>query len=149
MKNIVLQGKWVIRAPREAVYAVISDFEKMPERFPAVSEKMTVVKREGNRLEIDGVAKTFGQKIGVKMKTELHPGEGFTSDNVSAMGTAGHEEMRLLDHPEGTLIDYRYDVSLKTHFWMILAKPLLGWYAMRFWEKAFIDRLKQLLEPPR
>jgi hypothetical protein len=120
----------------------------MPERFPAVAEKVIVTKRVGNRLEMDVVAKTFGRKIAVKMRTELLPGEGFVSDNVSDMGIAGHEEFLLRDHPEGTRIDYRYDVAFKTRFWMLFAKPLIEWYAMWFWKKSFIDALRDILERP-
>lgn len=146
MNKIILRGSWLVRAPREDVYNVISDFEKMPENFPAVAEKLTITKREGDCLEIDAVAKTFGRKIPVRMKTRLLPGEGYKSDNISELGTAGHEEFLLRDHPEGTMIEYSYEVVLKTRFWAVFAKPLIGWYAMRFWKKAFIDRLKDMLE---
>ena len=48
--------------------------------------------------------------------------------------------------PAGTRINYTYDVELKNTFLRIFAKPLIGWYAMRFWRRAVIDNLKELLE---
>lgn len=144
--TISLRGKWLVNAPVDAVYRIVTDFERMPERFPRVAERLTVVGRDGNRLKIDAVARTFGRSIGVKMDTLLLPGEGYVSDNVSEMGTSGHEEFRLRTHPEGTLIDYRYDVRLNTWFWVVFAKPLIGWYAMRFWKRHFIGRLREIVE---
>ena len=38
MKHVSLRGTYVIRAPREKVYAVITDFEKAPEYFPSVAK---------------------------------------------------------------------------------------------------------------
>lgn len=43
------------------------------------------------------------------MKTQILPGKRFISDNDSyQVGTSGHEELFLFEHPEGTLIDYVY-----------------------------------------
>lgn len=147
-KTTVLRGKWIIKARREDVYAVVSDFERMPERFPAVAERMSVVSREGDRLELDAVARSFGRSIAVRMHVELLPGKGFISDNASALGMTGHERFFLHDHPEGTLVDYRYEVTLRGVFWCLFGKPLIEWYAMRYWKRAFIDRLRALVEHP-
>jgi len=146
MNQIHLTGNWIIKAPRKKVYEIVSDFEKMPENFPKVAHELKIVKRDGNLLEIDGKAKSFGRIIPVKMKTELLPGKGFISDNKSDFGTSGHEEMRLEDHPEGTKINYSYQVELHTTFLRIVAKPLIGWFGLWFWKKAFIDQLKKMLE---
>ena len=80
------------------------------------------------------------------MKTEILPGKGFISDNDSyEFGTSGHEELLLSEHPEGTLVDYTYKVSIHKKWLGIIAVPLLRWYSMRYWEKAVIDRLKNIL----
>lgn len=109
MKEITLYKQWIIKAPVEAVAKIINDFEKFPEYFPKVAEKIEIKKREGNYLEMDAVAKSFGKKLPVKMKTEILPRRGFISDNDSPeFGTSGHEELLLSGHPEGTLVDYTY-----------------------------------------
>ena len=146
METITLKGSWVIRAPRAKVHEVVTDFARMPERFPRVAKEVRIVSRDGDRLEIKAVARTFGRNIGVRMHTKIRPNEGFVSDNVSEMGTEGHEEFVLRDHPDGTRIDYTYEVRLKTRFWKLFAGPLIGRYALRFWEKHYIDRLRALVE---
>lgn len=146
MKSIDLKGSWLVKAPRDKVYAVVSDFERMPERFPKVADSLRITRRDGNRLEIDAVAKSFGRRIPVKMRTELRPPFGFVSDNRSELGTAGHEELLLEEVAGGTMINYRYQVELRKPLIRLLARPLIGWYAMRYWKKAFVDQLKKIVE---
>lgn len=146
MKKIHLKGSWTIKAPREEVYKIISDFEKMPEYFPAVAHSLKIIKREGNNLTIEAKAKTFGRVIPVHMETQLRPPLGYISDNKSGIGTAGHEEFLMEEISEGTKINYTYDVELKKPLLRIFGRFLIGRYAMRFWEHAVIDKLKTILE---
>jgi len=81
------------------------------------------------------------------MKTEIISGKGYMSDNKSpAFGTSGHEEFLLSEAEEGTLVSYVYEVSIHKPWLRIVAKPLIGWYSMKFWEKAVIDKLKKMVE---
>jgi len=65
-------------------------------------------------LEMDATVRSFGKSFQVKMKTRILPGKGFISDNDSfEFGTSGHEELLLSEHPEGTLIDYTYQVAIQ------------------------------------
>jgi carbon monoxide dehydrogenase subunit G len=146
MKKIYLKGSWLIKAPREEVYKIMSDFENMPRYFPAVAESLQIIKRDGNDLIIKAGAKTFGRVISVDMKTRLLPPIGYISDNKSTIGTSGHEEFLMEEIPEGTKINYTYDVDLKNPLFRVFGKFLIGWYAMRFWEHAVIDKLKERLE---
>lgn len=147
MKEITLHKQWIIKAPTEAVFKIITDFERMPEYFPMVAESVHINKREGNYLEMEAIVKSFGRKFKVKMKTQILSGKGFLSDNDSyQFGTSGHEELLLSVHPEGTLVDYSYKVSIHKRWLRILATPIIRWYSMRFWEKAVIYQLKRILE---
>ena len=149
MKQITLHKQWIIDAPVAAVFGIMTDFERMPAHFPKVAESINVVHREGNRLEMDAIVKSFGKRYRVRMKTEILPGKGFVSDNDSyEFGTSGHEELVLAEHGSGTMIDYTYQVSVYKKLLRIFALPLLRIYAMRFWEKAVIDRLKEILKKP-
>ncbi len=147
MKEITLHKKWIVKAPVNEVAKVITDFENFPKYFPRVADSIKITKREGNYLEIDAIAKSFGKKLPVKMKTQILPGKGFISYNDSPVfGTSGHEEMLLSEYIDGTLIDYTYKVSIHKKWLQLVATPLIKWYSMKYWEKAFIDESKKIVE---
>jgi uncharacterized protein YndB with AHSA1/START domain len=146
MKKIILKKSWVIKAPREEVYRIMSDFENMPKYFPKIAQSLHILKRDGNNLIIEAKAKTFGRIFSVQMETQLRPPIGYVSDNKSDVGTSGHEEFLMEEISEGTRINYYYDVELKNPILRFLGGFLIGWYAMRFWEHAVIDKLKEMLE---
>jgi carbon monoxide dehydrogenase subunit G len=147
MHEITLRDQWVVRAPIDDVFRIMTDFEKFPENFPKVAESIKINKREGNHLEMEATVRSFGKAFKVKMKTQILPGKGFVSDNDSyQFGTSGHEELLLSEHAEGTLIDYTYQVTIHKKWLRMIAVPLLRWYSMKYWEKAVIDRLKKILE---
>lgn len=147
MKNLDLHARWLIRAPLTEVFNLMTDFEKWPEYFPKVAESIKVMRLGENNLEMEATVKSFGQKFPVKMKTRLLPGKGFISDNESPkFGTSGHEELLLSESPEGTVIDYTYQVVIHKLWLRIVAQPLIGWFSMKFWQKAVIDELRKRLE---
>lgn len=147
MKEITLRKKWIIKAPVQEVFKIMTDFEKFPENFPKVAESIQIKKIDGNYLEIEATVKSFGKNFPVKMKTQILPDKGFISDNESPeFGTSGHEELLLFEDKDGTLIDYTYQVSIHKKWLRIIATPLIRWYSMKFWEKAVIDELKRMFE---
>jgi len=147
MKEITLHNQWVVKASVGDVFKIMTDFEHLPKYFPKVAEAVEIKKREGDYLEMEATVKSFGKKFQVRMKTKILPGRGYISDNDSyQFGTSGHEEFLLSGHPEGTLIDYTYQVAIHKKWLRIVAVPLLRWYSMKYWEKAVIDQLKKILE---
>lgn len=147
MKEITLHKQWVIKASTAKVAAIMTDFENLPKHFPKVAENVHIIKRDGNTLEMEATVKSFGRNFKVKMKTEILPEKGFISDNDSyQFGTSGHEELLLSEHPEGTLIDYTYQVTIHKTWLRIVATPLIKWYSMKAWEKAVIDELKKIVK---
>lgn len=147
MKHIHLEGSWIIKAPIAEVFNIITDFENMPKIFPDVAESVIITKREGNNLEIDAQVKSFGTTFPVKMKTKILPQRGFISDNQSPkFGTSGHEELLLQQVKEGTKIHYIYEVDIHKKWLQIIAKPLIGRFAMKAWEKAVVKKLRKILE---
>jgi hypothetical protein len=147
MNEITLHDQWILRAPTEDVFRIMTDFEKFPEHFPKVAESVEIKKREGDSLEIEAIVRSFGKRFLVKMRTQILPGKGFISDNESLeFGTSGHEELLLSQHPEGTLIDYTYQVTIHKKWLRLIATPLISWYSMKYWENAVIGELKRILE---
>jgi len=147
MKEINLHASWIIEAPLMEVFKIISDFENWPLYFPKVAALIHVVKQEGNNLEMEATVKSFGQSFPVKMKTQILPGKGFVSDNESPkFGTSGHEELLLSKNENGTVIDYTYRVSIHKRWLRFVAKPLIGLFSMKYWEKAVIAELRKRLE---
>jgi hypothetical protein len=147
MKEITLHKEWVVKASLDDVFAVMTDFEKIPAHFPKVAESVRIEKREGDNLEMEATVRSFGRSFPVKMRTRILPQRGFVSDNESPQfGTSGHEELLLSTHPEGTSISYTYQVSIHKTWLRIVATPLIRWYSMKYWEKAVIDELKKMLE---
>lgn len=147
MEEISLHNQWIIKAPVAEVANIMTNFEKLPTYFPKVAESVRVDKREGNNLEMEATVKSFGRSFEVKMKTQILPGKGFISDNDSyQFGTSGHEELILSEHPEGTLIDYTYQVTVHKRWLRVIAGPLIKGYSMKFWEKAVISELRKMVE---
>jgi Polyketide cyclase / dehydrase and lipid transport len=147
MKDITLSATWIIKAPVIEVFNVMTDFENLPKYFPKVADSVHITKRDGNNLEMEATVKSFGKKFKVKMSTQILPEKGYISDNNSyQFGTSGHEELLLSPHKDGTQIDYLYQVAIHKRWLRIVAKPLIGWYSMKFWEKAVIDELRKKLE---
>jgi len=147
MKHIHLENSWIINAPLEEVFDIITDFENMPKNFPKVAESVIITKREGDNLEIDAQVKSFGTTFPVKMKTKILPQRGFISDNQNLkFGTSGHEELLLEKVNGGTKINYIYEVDIHKKWLRIVAKLLIGWFAMKAWEKAVVNKLRKILE---
>lgn len=147
MRTITLSGQWIIRAPLAAVFKVVTDFENYPSTFPLVADSIRVISRMGNKLELEATVKSFGRRFIVNMKIEILQGRGFISDNDSyQFGTSGHEELLLVEHSQGTLINYTYDLTIHKQWLRLVAVPLLRWYSMRYWERAVIERLREVLE---
>lgn len=147
MKQIHLKGAYIIKASREKVYEVITDFENAPKYFPAVAKSARVVKRDGNDLVVEVETKAFlGSRIfHVRMETSLRPNEGFSSTNTSSLGVE-HEVLSLEAIPGGTRVAYTNDVEIASRFFQIFGQFLLKRIALKYWEHAVISKLKRMLE---
>ncbi|PIR89274.1 MAG: hypothetical protein COU07_00020 [Candidatus Harrisonbacteria bacterium CG10_big_fil_rev_8_21_14_0_10_40_38] len=146
MKRIHLTGSWVIKAPKEEIYKIISDFENMPKYFPSVAESLHITEKEGNHQKMNVKVKSFGRVFDVKMETELLPNIGFKSNNESSLGTSGHEEFLMEDVEGGTKINYTYEIEIHRPLLRVIGTPLIKWFAMWSWKRAFIDKLQKIVE---
>ncbi|HPI67426.1 MAG TPA: SRPBCC family protein [bacterium] len=146
MKQIHLRGSWLIRAPKEKIYQIISDFENMPKYFPGVAKSIEIIEKQGNQQKMTAKVKSFGRVFETKMQTELLPNIGFKSNNKSSLGTSGHEEFLMEDAMGDTKINYTYDIEIHRLILQIIGTPLIKWFAMWYWKRAFIDKLKKMVE---
>ncbi|MDP2234237.1 MAG: SRPBCC family protein [Actinomycetota bacterium] len=124
--KVAVVGDWLIRSDRDSVYAIVSDFEHMPEHFPKVARAIRILDRDGDVLTIEADAASFGR---------LFP-------PVKVSMTA---ELLLLDDPDGTRIKYTYFVTVKHR----RLRPLYAWavrtFGLPYWKRCFVDRLEILL----
>jgi hypothetical protein len=150
---VAVHGDWLVRADRESVYAIVSDFERMPEHFPRIARAIRLVKRDGDVLTLEAEAGSFGSlfpSVKIEMTATLLPGRGYrcTTHNIT-FNTTGDEELLLVDDPEGTRIKYTYFVTVRRR-WL---KPLFGWmvsaFGLPFWKRSFVDPLESLVKTRR
>jgi hypothetical protein len=150
---VAVHGDWLVRADRESVYSIVSDFERMPEYFPKVARAMSLVARHGDVLTLEAEAASFGSlfpAVKIEMTATLLPGRGYrcTTHNLT-FDTTGDEELLLVDDPEGTRIHYTYFVTVRRR-WL---KPLYAWlvsaFGLPYWKRAFVDPLESLVKTRR
>jgi carbon monoxide dehydrogenase subunit G len=146
MKHIRLKGSWVIKASKEEIYKIISDFENIPEYFPTIAESVHITEKQGNHQKIDARVKSFGKVFDVKMQTELLPNIGFKSKNESSFGTSGYEEFLMENVEGGTRINYTYEIEIHRPILRVMGTLLIKWFAMWSWKRAFIDKLRKIVE---
>jgi len=105
---------------------------------------MRVISRDGNNLEIEAITNTFGINFKVKMKTTLMPDKGFKSVNESSLAI---EDEKFILEPvaQGTRIKYVNKVKIKNNILNMFSRLIIGKGALKFWEFAYINRLKKIL----
>jgi len=147
LKTIHLESYYTIKAPREAVYGIITDFENVPKYFPSVAKSARLISRDGNNFVVEAQTRAFfGSKtFAVRMEGRLNPPEGFVSTNTSSMGIE-HEVFTMEETPEGTKIHYVNDVEITSPFFRLFGGFLIKHIALKYWEHAVFDKLKKMLE---
>ncbi len=147
MKTVTLRGKYLIKAPKDEVYEVISDFEGSIKLFPDVAKSIKVLEKNGNHLKIRARTKPsrFIKSYKVSMETDLDPPNGFHSINTSSVGIED-ETVRLEETEEGTIFDYKNTMAITNKYYRPVANFFIGKLALKFWEKKYIKKLKEILE---
>ena len=150
---VAVHGDWPVHADRMALYAIVSDFERMPVHFPKIARSIRLVKREGDVLTLEAEAGSFGSllpSVKIEITATLLPGQGYrcTTRNLT-FHTTGDEELLLVDDPEGTRIKYTYFVTVRNRWF----KPIFAWmvkaFGLPFWKRSFIDPLESLVKKQR
>src|SRR5688572_25471340 len=116
MKPVRFHGDWIIRAPRDRVYALMTDFERWPELFPQMVEAITVVSRNETTAVVEGDFNLVGRRGHGVMNIRLRRPSGYDADNTSAELGTEKESLRFEEIPKGTL-----------YSWEVLAEPKGVW----------------------
>lgn len=85
-------GSWTIRAPRERVFEVMTDFENWPKLFPGMVKTIRVVSRTDKVAVLEGDFELLGRKGRGVMRVTLDPPRGYATENSSA--ELGEEKRR-------------------------------------------------------
>lgn len=147
MKTVTLRGRYLIKAPKNKVYKLITDFERGVKLFPDVARSIKILERDGNKLKIEATTKPFklSKAYAVQLDTQLNPPNGFHSINTSSVGIED-ETVKLEETKEGTIFDYTNTMEITNKFYRPIANVFIGKFALKFWEKKYIKPLKKILE---
>jgi len=147
--KVAVKGDWLIRAKREDVYDIFSNWERMPENFPRVARSVKILETNGTHLKVRSVAASFARFLPgarINIDVELLPGRGYRCRTFNTtFNTTGEEELLLVDDPEGTRIQYTYFVTVRNRKWRWLYAWLVKTFGLPFWKRAVIDRVPQLI----
>jgi len=148
--QVAITARWQIDAPRESVYAIASDFKALPAHFPKLAHSASILSRNGDHLEIDAEAASFGRifpRVKISIDAELLPGHGYRASTFNrTFNTTGKEQLLLHDSGSGTEIEYTYIVTVKSK-WL---RPLYGWLVrtlgLPYWKKCYLQPLTKLAQ---
>ncbi|HUI92735.1 MAG TPA: SRPBCC family protein [Chitinivibrionales bacterium] len=150
---VTVHGDWLVHADRASVYAIVSDFERMPEHFPKIARSIRLLKRDGDVLTLEAEAGSFAAWLPsakIELTVMLLPGQGYrcTTRNLT-FNTTGDEELLLVDDPEGTRIKYTYFVTVRRRWFKPLFEWMVATFGLPFWKRSFVDPLESLVEARR
>lgn len=142
-----LECEVVIKAPREKIYEIMTDFENLPKYFPAVAKSAKIVSRDGNNFVCEAETKSFfiNPTFHVHMEGTLQPPTGFISTNTTVIDIE-HEKFSMEEIPGGTKIHYVNDVELTHPIFRLFGDFFIKNLALWYWKKSVFGELKKLVE---
>ena len=145
MKPIRWQGSWIIHAPHDKVYQLMTDFDRWAELMPGIVKSARVVSRTESAVVLDGVFNILGREGRGVMNFRLYPLVGYDADNTSEKLGEEKETVRLEQIPEGTLYKWTVDAKPNGIHVRLLGK-FLSYFIRRFYERTIIKPLRRALE---
>ncbi len=102
----------IIRANREKIFNIVTDFENLPNRFPQFFKSVKVVSREGNTITTEDLAVMAGREMNQTTKHILTP--PMTDEVYLLSGDAkdSHIVTKYESVPEGTKVTVDGDFKL-------------------------------------
>jgi len=111
---------YVVKAPREKVYAAYTNFEAWS-RWSKATTAIMAVRREGGTVTIESGTVSGGSQRNTVAKFTLSPPEGVETEGETRL-TRTRRIVRFEDVPEGTKVTAMLDVRVRG-VWGLVFKP--------------------------
>ncbi len=102
----------IIKANREKVFNLVTDFENLPTKFPQFFKSVKVISREGNTVTTEDNAVMAGREVHQTTKHILTPSQTDEVYLLSGDAKDSHIVTRYESVPEGTKITVEGDFKL-------------------------------------
>jgi uncharacterized protein YndB with AHSA1/START domain len=106
-----VEVSYVVKAPREKVYAAYTDFETWP-KWSKQTTRVRVVRREGGTVSVESETLSGGRPRITAVKLTLSPLEEVGTDGETRL-TRTKRTVRFEDVQEGTKVTAVMDVQVK------------------------------------
>jgi len=74
-----IKGSWFIKASREKIYNIMTDFENIPKYFPDVAKSVRILDEQGNNVILALESPYPDGVMQVRRSIELNPPVGYKS----------------------------------------------------------------------
>lgn len=88
----------IVNAPQDKIFALITDFEKLPSKFPGRYRSVKVIERNGNVVKVEEDVTAAGREIHQITRHTLDPNRLLTSEVVD--GDTKGTVVKILLEPE-------------------------------------------------
>jgi|SRR5579872_1340478 len=101
-----------IKANREKIFAMVTDFESLPSKFPQFFKSVKILSREGNTVTTEDHAVIAGREVHQTTKHVLTPPEIDDVQLLSGDAKDSHIVTTYTTIPEGTKVTVEGDFKL-------------------------------------
>lgn len=101
-----------IRADREKIFNLVTDFENLPSRFPQFFKSIKILSRDGDIVTTEDYAMMAGREVHQTTRHVLTPPETDDVSLLSGDAKDSHIITRYLSVPEGTRVVVEGDFKL-------------------------------------
>jgi carbon monoxide dehydrogenase subunit G len=107
-----VQVSKTVYAPVDRIFAIVTDFEKLPSRFPGRYKSLQVLERSGNTVKVEETITFANREIRQITKHELEPGRKVRSEVVDGDAKGTVVEITLEPDSGGTKVSVDADLKL-------------------------------------
>lgn len=149
-----IKGSWVVKAPREKIYKIMTDFENIPKYFPDIAKSVSILDKNNNNVKLILKNTIANKDIEVKRNIQLNPPEGYKAYD-SSESSDSFTDFFMTETPQGTKIDITTDFEIDNIFYALIFRIFSIVFIPNFWlksvikkrlEQTIINKLKAILE---